>query len=358
MNTLMSIINQLLQLDIGSTIGKAIGGVGGAIGGAGIGLGLSTGVGLLNNWLTNRSQVKQNEKLIGQQEEYNKRMTEFNKNEQLDLWNKTGYNAQVQQMKKAGINPALMFKTAGASGSTNVATSSTGQASAMGNAGMNIENQQALNQRQQKQEAEIGNLEADTEKKLAEKGLVNAETTIAKVEGEFRKESLDEALIMVTTNMQKLATDLRIAESNQWITQNGATLQIEKARAEIAGIGIVNILNQAKTNLTGEEINAIKEGIKQKWADIRISGQNADTNFMNAITNGLNAKTQAAGQLTNQQNADTNTARLAWDKVMNNLSANDRAIIDGMFKALGLGVGVASIGKGKGGITINNQMKN
>lgn len=319
---------------------------------------VGTGMGLLTSGLTNNIQANQNQKLLDQQEGYNKRMTEFNKQEQLDLWNKTGYAAQVRQMKEAGINPALMFKSSGSGGSTNIAASNTGQAAAMGNAAMSIENAQNMLQRQQKQESEIKNIEADTEKKLAEKGLVNAETIIAKVEGEFKKESLEESLIMVTTNMQKLATDLRIAESNQWITENGATLQIEKARAEIAGIGIANVLNQAKTNLTSEEIKAIQEGVKQKWADIRISSQNANSNYLNAVTNGLNAKTQAAGQKTNQQNADTNTARLAWDKVMNNLSEKDRQIIDGMFKALGLGVGLANMGKGKGGVTINNQMKN
>ncbi|AXH77591.1 MAG: DNA pilot protein [Microviridae sp.] len=311
--------------------------------GAGAATGLvGTGMGLLTSGLTNNIQANQNQRLLDQQEQYNKKMTEFNKNEQLDLWNKTGYGAQVQQMKRAGINPALMFKTAGGAGSTAVAASNTGQAGAMGNAGMSIDSAMDFMQRQQKQESEVKNIEADTEKKLAEKGLVSAETIIAEVEGEFKNESLEESLIMVTTNMQKLATDLKIAESNQWITQNGAVLQIEKARAEIAGIGIANVLNQAKTSLTNEEINAIKEGIKQKWAEIRIGSKNADTNYLNAITNGLNAKTSAAGQLTNQQNADTNTARLAWDKVMNNLSEKDRVIIDGMFKALGLGVGLAT----------------
>jgi hypothetical protein len=37
---------------------------------------------------------------------------------QMDMWNKTNYGAQVEHMKNAGLNPALMYKGAGAGGTT------------------------------------------------------------------------------------------------------------------------------------------------------------------------------------------------------------------------------------------------
>jgi hypothetical protein len=37
---------------------------------------------------------------------------------QMDMWNKTNYGAQVGHMKNAGLNPALMYKGAGAGGTT------------------------------------------------------------------------------------------------------------------------------------------------------------------------------------------------------------------------------------------------
>jgi hypothetical protein len=37
---------------------------------------------------------------------------------QMDMWNKTNYGAQVGHMKDAGLNPALMYKGAGAGGTT------------------------------------------------------------------------------------------------------------------------------------------------------------------------------------------------------------------------------------------------
>ena len=48
----------------------------------------------------------------------------------MDMWNKTNYGAQVEHMKNAGLNPALMYKGAGAGGTTG---SQTGGSASMGN---------------------------------------------------------------------------------------------------------------------------------------------------------------------------------------------------------------------------------
>ena len=50
--------------------------------------------------------------------EMSKDLSQFNHNLQLDLFNKTGYDASVKQMQKAGLNTALMYGGAGGGGST------------------------------------------------------------------------------------------------------------------------------------------------------------------------------------------------------------------------------------------------
>jgi hypothetical protein len=50
---------------------------------------------------------------------------------QMDMWNKTNYGAQVQHMKDAGLNPALMYGSAGQGGSTG---SQSGGSASGGNA--------------------------------------------------------------------------------------------------------------------------------------------------------------------------------------------------------------------------------
>ena len=74
-------------------------------GGAAIGAGL----GLLTTYLGNGMQLSQNQQLLNQQTAYNENLSEFNLGLQEKLWQDTNYPAQVQQMKDAGINPAMMF---------------------------------------------------------------------------------------------------------------------------------------------------------------------------------------------------------------------------------------------------------
>jgi hypothetical protein len=52
---------------------------------------------------------------------------------QMDMWNKTNYGAQVDHMKNAGLNPALMYGSAGQGGTTG---SQTGGSASKGNSQM------------------------------------------------------------------------------------------------------------------------------------------------------------------------------------------------------------------------------
>ena len=52
---------------------------------------------------------------------------------QLEMWEKTNYPAQVAQMRKAGLNPALMYGQAGAGGQLGGTAPSGGE----GASGMN-----------------------------------------------------------------------------------------------------------------------------------------------------------------------------------------------------------------------------
>ena len=52
------------------------------------------------------------------QHERNKDMADYMHNKQMDLWNKTNYPAQVEQMRKAGLNIGLMYNGQGQGGQT------------------------------------------------------------------------------------------------------------------------------------------------------------------------------------------------------------------------------------------------
>lgn len=136
------------------------------------------GLGLLVNAFTGKAQERQQKRLTEQQIEAQKRMGEIRNAQELDMWNKTNYGAQVEHMKNAGLNVGLMYGGAGGGGTTGTggATVTGGTADgASERAGMGIQlaSQLAL------QQAQVENIKADTEQKKATTAKTGAETVTA-----------------------------------------------------------------------------------------------------------------------------------------------------------------------------------
>lgn len=63
-------------------------------------------------------QRRQQKKLQDQQIEGAKELKDYEAQTQMDIWNKTNYEAQMKHMQKAGLNPALMYGQGGGAGGT------------------------------------------------------------------------------------------------------------------------------------------------------------------------------------------------------------------------------------------------
>jgi hypothetical protein len=85
----------------------------GIIGAAAQGLGMIGGSGM------SRKQYHRQKKLMGFQKGHQMDLNRHGQELAMDMWNQTNYKAQVDHMKKAGLNPALMYGSAGQGGSTN-----------------------------------------------------------------------------------------------------------------------------------------------------------------------------------------------------------------------------------------------
>ena len=81
-----------------------------------------------------------------------------------EMWEKTNYSAQKEQMKKAGLNPALMYGMSGGGGVTTGPSSATADGQPGGtNIGMGIQAMAQL----ELLKAQKENIEADTKEKKA-----------------------------------------------------------------------------------------------------------------------------------------------------------------------------------------------
>lgn len=101
---------------VGSSISGAVGGLLGGV----LGLGSRA----------EKKQWEYEQKRMEEQFRYNKAMADYNHMLGLQMYEATGYKSQVRQMQEAGLNPALMY---GSAGTTGQATQGTGAGVQQGN---------------------------------------------------------------------------------------------------------------------------------------------------------------------------------------------------------------------------------
>lgn len=219
----------------------------------------------------NQNQLNQNQRLMEQQIRGQKEMGKFNIEQQMELWNRTNAAAQMQHYKKAGLNPALMYGTSGAGGSTAAATGSVTAGTADPRAGgihtgMNIMMPAQL----ELLRAQARNLDADTAKKSgvetdlgrttieqlkAQTSNIKVQTAIAEIDKTIKEITQEDVTDIASLNAQKLQQEV-------FIIKNAADISDATKQTIIKTVG------QEYINKVLEGI-AIKSGIQVNEAQIR-----------------------------------------------------------------------------------------
>lgn len=249
--------------------------------------------------MNDRRQVNQQEKLNEQSFEINNRMAEENYKRQMRLWNETNYNAQVEQMKKAGINPGLMYGMSGGGGQTAAATPAQGVSGAHAPSGggeiMGMQLMAAqrglIEAQTKKTEAEAENLpktganiEASTasltqgiENAKAVQALTEVQTRIANIQAEVQGKTIDEAISTIQSISAHEETKAINAMTEANVNRDTAESKIEIMRQEAIGALIKNDVMRKGMELTDAQINKMAADIMQKAQEIEISGKAQNT---------------------------------------------------------------------------------
>lgn len=142
---------------------------------------IGTGMGLLLEKHNDKRQIRQQHLLNEQQEAMAKRMSRYNMDNQLEMWEKTGPKGQMKQLKEAGLNPALIYGQSGPGGSTQVDSASVNNVSAPGGGG-EIQGMMGMQLQNAMLGAQIENIKAQTEKtKVDAAKAAGVDTDLAKV---------------------------------------------------------------------------------------------------------------------------------------------------------------------------------
>lgn len=209
----------------------------------------------------------------GQKElEWSKEMSHWNMERQKELWEATGYVAQKDQMKRAGINPALMYGMGGGGGQTAAAApaptpdaGSAGQGSNSGGHAMDIG---ALIQLELLK-SQKANIEAQTHKTNVEAEKiagVDTEEAHTRIRGNnlnniFNEKSMEDRLDTIYAEMQKSFSELSEQNVKTNVAEATRAAQISKIRQEA-------LLVTAQVLLTGTQTSNVSKDTELKTSQI------------------------------------------------------------------------------------------
>lgn len=269
---------------------------------------LGIGTGLVDDF----KHVFMQDYLNKQQEGMNRRNMDYQAKKQLEMWKATSYGPQVEQMKKAGINPALLYGISGGGAQTvgadmptgtgpqaNTSSSAMGIQSAMSIALMqaqkdkleadaNAANAQADTLRGKEGtvgEAQKENLWQEADNKRWEQELTKLKIALQHIQNYETQQSQADRLSEITSNAQTAMEQVKLMSADAKIKTETINAQIEKIKTEAIGAAIHNALMKSGIKLNEEQIYGIAKGIDigyfqldQKDQEIKLQKQFTDYN--------------------------------------------------------------------------------
>ncbi len=308
----------------------------------GIGGAISAGIGMLTGQYNDKRQLEQQQKLNDMQLASNKQMSDYQYQKQLQMWQATSYPAQMEQLKKAGLNRALMYGEGGGGGTTtggSAASVSAPEAPKGGGEAMgmmtqsNIALQQAQIRLINAQADKLG-AETPTSGNIGDSNIANTNADVAnkavqnrllRAEAEIKEATIENAISLIQAEQQNAWRNNDLLTNNVWIQNNTSQAQITEANAKAIGALLTNKEIASRTKLNDEQRESISVKLAQEWTALQIAEKNANVNADNAETNRLN-------QILNGKRLDWDTS---LQKAGISLGSDISKILVGKFKPKG-----------------------
>lgn len=269
---------------------------------------LNTGMGLLLEGHNDRRARKQARKMQAIQIEGQKEMGRFNYQQQMALWHDTNYGAQMEELKKAGLNPALIYEGAGQGGTTAAQPGSV-PPSQVPQGGMEIMNMmmtraqmELIKAQTEKTKAETGivpktgeqieatteNLKQQTENAKVQNEILQAESVMTNVREHIATETQNDAIAIIRTNLRTFTAQMHKAEIEQRVSAETADNNIKIIAIQYAKLLLENKQIQTAINKTDAEIEAIKQQITIQSLDEQMAKNGINPKAGTMIKTGYN----------------------------------------------------------------------
>lgn len=247
-----------------------------------------------------RRQIKQQERLQNLQMQGQRAMGIFNYNQQMKLWENTNYPAQVEQMKKAGLNPAMIYGMGGSGGATTNAQPGNVTGGQAPSGGHEIQDMSGMGMQRSLLEAQKRVLETQADKNEAEANKTKGVDTtlgntqidqneiknkILKIDLMIKDKTSDEAIDIIGNEAQKSFEDLEIRHRENLMNNETYETQVKTMKIEMALKAADVALREAQTKtefkkpemMKAEMEKWIREGV-QTWAGLGIENLQYELN--------------------------------------------------------------------------------
>lgn len=252
---------------------------------------IGVGMGLMLEGHNDRRQLRQQGRLQDLQIKGQQQMVDYNYAKQLQMWKDTNYQAQMEQLKLAGLNPGLIYGMGGGGGQTTgqaVGTTTGGQAPQGGHEilaatsqalqmGIMRAQKENIEADTKKKEAEIPKTETETkslaqgiENQKAQQKLTEVQTEISKLDAQYLKESLQDRLDLIFRTAAKATEEIDILHTQNLLDRQQREDKVTLLQLQIAEKLVQNALTSQKITESEAQIMKWATELQQAWASIDI----------------------------------------------------------------------------------------
>lgn len=258
--------------------------------------------GLLMGNMENKRQLAQQERLQQLQIKGSKELSDYQLQQQMKLWEQTNYKAQMEQLEKAGLNPALLYGMSGGGGTTAAAAAGGMPTSTqphktpiLESMGMGMQ-MQLMNAQRRDLEASAKLKEAQADKtsgvdtqeaqtriqsmtqgiqnQKAQEALTWVQREIAQVQASVQRQTMQEAMETITNLAHKTYEEVRELRIENDLSTEQFKDKVKLLKMEIAQIAVHNaLMNAQKENVNQDTKNKIQEILESQQRVQTMAGQ-------------------------------------------------------------------------------------
>lgn len=249
---------------------------------------LGIGMGIVSGRLNDSRQIRQQELL----NKLERKQMDYAQGLQMKTWNETNYEAQVAHLKKAGLNPGLLYGMGGAGGATTGNTSS-GAAKAAGATNeqqgimeLGLQNQLLKAQKEvMESQADKNRAEADAtrgvvteegkariisltqgvENQKAQQKLTEIETRLKEIQTNVSQQTEQDQIRYIQWNAEKALEELDQARRETWIKQQTVDHVINTIVETSIGAALENEIKKLKMEEQRAGITETYTKLTQGW---------------------------------------------------------------------------------------------